>query len=151
MSRYGEIIRINFEGRLYILSVFKVSITDFRIKGAEEITHCPSFCLEITARTAKKTRNKNMSKADQKFSLINDKKNVSLIRLLFKHVKEYIEKWLPKVVCLGLYGDGRQRLKRQKAYTNMMNLLGYSVYVVEGKHNDWRNNMWIVYRRNDLI
>lgn len=150
MERYGEIIRIKFEERLYILSAFKICVTDFKIKGAEEITHCPSFSLEISAKTAKKTRDKNMSKADKKFSLINDQKNFLLVRKLVKHIKEYVEVWKPKVICLGLYGDGRQRQKRQKAYTNMMYNFGYSVYTIEGKHNDWRNNMWIVYKRADL-
>ncbi len=133
MNKWGEIGRFNHVDKLYILSTFKVD----NIHDKEKL-YCPSFCFEISTKSAKKTRDKKLSKLDMKFSLLSEgTKNLTLIRQVVKTVKEYLELYPTDFVYLGYYGYGREQDKRFKLYSYVMKQLGYEIH-----HHNKRVRYW---------
>ncbi len=123
MNKWGEIARYNHEGKLYILSTFKQEN-----RYDKEKLYCTSFCFEISTKTAKKSRDKKLSKIDKKFSLLDDdSKNFSLIRKVIRSICEYLEKYPTDYIYLIYYGRYREEDKRFKLYSYVMSHLGYNI------------------------
>lgn len=144
MNRWGEIGRFNHDDKLYILSTFKME----NVHDKENL-YCPSFTFEISTKTAKRTRDKKLSKTDMKFSLLSEgKKNLILIRQVIKTVKTYLELYPTEFVYLGYYGYGREPLKRFKTYSYVMKQFGYEIHKHYKGKGYW-DNSYTFYKRNN--
>jgi len=149
-SRYGEILRIWQGDRLYILKSHKIPLVDVlnnvnqMVKKSSE-SFCANISLEISTKTAKKSRGKG-HKIELKYSLINGKENViSLVKEISRSMEEYLNKWSPTFVCVGIYGGGREVTKRERLYSFLMASYGYSVYEINGR--PCNSERYIIYIR----
>jgi hypothetical protein len=137
MKRYGEINRYNYNNVLYILSSRRVYNPHDK-----DTLECVDFCFQISTKTSKKLRDKNMSKQNRKFSLVKNNENAyTLLKIVIEDVKNYITIFKPLYICLGFYGEyKRERLKREKTYSYVMKSLGYDIFqrVEEDCHNYYK-------------
>jgi hypothetical protein len=133
MNKWGEIGRFNHDDKLFILSTFKKE----NIHDKENL-YCPSFSFEISTKSAKKTRDKKLSKLDMKFSLLSEgNKNLILIRQVIQTVKTYLQLYPTEFVYLGYYGYGREQDKRFKTYSYVMKQLGYEIHKHYKRESYW--------------
>lgn len=131
MKRWGEICRINFDNRLYILSASKIFNTEL---NSSELNRT-WLTLEISTKTARKTRDKKLSKLDMKYSLIKSKKSpVILVKQIFSNLQTYVNTFKPETFVIGYYGYGREQMRRERLYNSIMQSLNYTKIHTEGNY-----------------
>lgn len=141
MRRWGEIARIWYKDRLYILTSFKL-FNEFT-KGGE--LYFTSFSIGISTKTSKKTRDKKLDKWDKRYQLLESNDNpISLIKEVVYHIKTYLDIFTPYTLSIGLYGYYNEKKKRYRLYTSVFESLGYKKVHEEGKFNSY--NMSIIFQ-----
>ncbi len=145
MKRWGEICRVNYDNKLYILSSSKYQ--NSKLDSLE--LYRTYFVLEISTKTAKKNRDNNLSKIDMKYSLISSKKNpIRLVKSLLSNLKLYLDTFKPESLAIGAHGwfHSKEKRRRFELYHHIFTSLKYNK-----SHEDlfYRDKI-VIYKRNAI-
>lgn len=141
MKRFGEICRIKYDDKLYILSTSKYTNDDF--KSSE--LYRTWFKLEISTKTAKKNRDKKLNKIDMKYSLIKSKNNpIKLVKELLSYLKLYLDTYKPESLAIAAHGHGLEKRRRFNLYHQIFTSFSYNLDYIEKDDGDEIK----IYKRN---
>ena len=124
MNKYGEIARFSSNSFLYIIEIVK--ITPFLIPNHLFI---PFFCVSISAKTAKKVKERTFDKDHLHFQLLNQGfASVSTMRKCEQAIQDYLDAIKPEYVAFSAFRDDRWVFeKRIKFYTRRLQSMGYEL------------------------